>query len=139
MKKWFLAFAFLLVTSSAYAAALGTEEKVFLGDVVNGTGNTVVSRVFDIKSASVLGYWLDADNGASAGSTARINMVMQGSYDTTSANFATITTVYNSLATTAATLGTIQYPAIRYVRFVAQGYTGNATDTTVDMYLFKQE
>ena len=138
MKKWLLLFA-LFVSVSTPAFAVGTEEEVFLADVVNGTGNTVVSRTFDVKSASVLGYWLDADNGASAGSTARINMVMQGSYDTTSANFATITTVFNQLSSTAATLGTITYPAIRYVRFVAQGYTGNATDTTVDMYLFKRE
>lgn len=140
MKKSILVLALLFsCVTNSFAASQGRTETVFSSQVVAGTNQTVVSRAYNIGSSSRFGYWVKPTAGASAGSTIRLNMVMQGAPNNTSSEFATITTIQNAMTTAAATLGTITAPNIQYVRFVTMGNTGNATDTTVTMYFFSQE
>lgn len=137
-KSVFIALLALLAVGPAYAGMAKTETP-FDATLIAGTNSTVVSRVFNVNGVSSMGYWIDPASGSSVGSSVRLNIVMQGSPDETSANFATTNAIQQAIITPFATAGTISVPNIKFVRFVAQGNTGNATDTTLTMKFYTRE
>ncbi len=142
MKKLFLLAFFALFSTSAFAVQ-GTVENVFSATALSGTDSSVKSRIFPVGSASRMGYWFKAAK-ASTPEGAAVRMTIEASYDETAANFATYSTVFpvHTFATTStpiASTGTITTPDMKFIRFVAVGNTGNATGTTITMYMFKQE
>lgn len=146
MKKFLiLASLFALLSAPAYAnTGSGKVEQMFSATALNGTGSTIVSRTFATASLQSMGYWLKPNKAATPEGSA-VDLRIQGSYDTTSANFATMSTVFLGYGATTtgaaiATAGTIAVvPCMKYVRFLAQGATGNATGTTVTAYVYTQE
>jgi len=140
MKKFIVLIAALFLTTAAHATQQGKVEKIFDASTVAGTGSTITSRVFNVGSVQSMGYWLklepNSTNQSYKGSN--VALYMQASYDDTAANFATVSTI--SYATnSAATAGTLAFPAMKYVRFRATGLTGQATDSTITAYLFTQD
>lgn len=144
MKKLFLSALMLLISTTSYASTAGRIEQIFNATAVSGTSTTVTSRTFNVGSIYRMGYWFKAAKAATPEGSA-ITMTVQGSWDDVSGDFATMQTVipldqYTLTTTPMATAGTVSpVPAMKYVRFVAQGATGNATGTTVTAYLFTQE
>lgn len=138
MKKFALALiASILMAVNAYAGtSVGKSEPMFDAVVLNGTGTTVTSRTFNVASVSNMGYYLDINKGASNGGV-NIRLTMEVSPN--GSLWATHSTIRQSWNSIVATAGTIDVPAMSKVRFVAEGATGNATDSTVTAYLFTQE
>lgn len=138
MKKYIFLLA-LLLSAPAFAATNGIVSNAFDGTTVAGTGTTVVSRSFDFKGVKDMGYWLKLSPSASAGYTgSNVSIQMMTSYNDDIDNFATVTTL--SYATNnVATVGTITFPNMRFVKFRVTGLTRQATDSTIKMYVFTQD
>jgi len=132
----------IFIGTNAFASS-GKSEIIFDGVAVSGTGSTVTSRVFNVGSVDKMGYWFKATKAATPEGSA-IRMSMEGSYDGASTTFATMQTVvpndiFATTSTPYASAGNMTVPSIKYIRFVAEGITGNATGTTVTAYLYTQE
>jgi len=137
MKKYVLILLSLLICAPAFCDE-GRIERVFNTDVVNATGGTAVSRVFNAGSCKRMGYWFKPTRGASGGQLS-YDLILEGSYDTTTTHFATMATLKNAYTAVIATAETITCPAMKYIRFITKGAATNATDNTITMYLYSQE
>lgn len=146
MKKLFLLAVFTLFSSVSFAGATRVEQVCTPTTTIAGTGTTYISRVFSLGSIDKMGYWMKGGKAALKPEPVYLTMYMEGSYDTTASNFATMTDIvsvysasrYSSEAI--ASCGTVStLPACKYGRFVIQGLTNNATGTTVSAYIFTQE
>jgi len=133
---------FLLVASlliSTHAFAVGVVDKLFDVDQVEGTSTTITSRAVNVGSAESLGYWIKLGQSATP-EPVNIRLTMEVSptgLDGTWATHSTVRSSWDSAVT--ATAGTITVPDMKYVRFVAEGNSGNATGTTITMYMFRRE
>ena len=143
MKKALLTIASILFFTAQSFAGSGESERIFDAVALSGTGTTVTSRIFNVSSVYRAGYWFKSAKAATPEGSA-VRMTIEGSYDDTVGNFATMQTlmpsnVFTTTISPVATSGTISAMDMKYVRFVAEGLTGNSTGTTVTAYLFTQD
>lgn len=140
MKKMILLVALIVATANAYAgtSSMGKVERAFTENtVVAGTGFTTITRTFNIASIKNMGIWWKLNAGASNGNSHTL-VYMEASYDDTPGNFATVTTMSRNTQT-AATVNSLTFPDMKYVRFRATGAGTQATDSTITAYVFTQE
>jgi hypothetical protein len=143
MKKLALLIAFLSLTTAAYANNNnGNVQKLWDAQTIAGTGTTVVTRGIPVANVKEIGVWHKLNQAVPATpshtSTSAVNLYMEASYDDTSANYATVSTIYRNV-NTVSTVNTITFPNMKYVRFRATGVTGQGTDSTITAYVFTQE
>lgn len=141
MKKLILILtAFLIFSGPAFAdTVIGKSDYIFNTNTVPGTGNTILSRSFNISSVRNMGYWLNlAATASSSGYTgSNVALYMMASPDDVAANYATVTTLTRA-TNGAATTGTLTFPCMKFIKFRATGIAGQATDSTITAVLFTQ-
>lgn len=139
MKKLSIFILALCFASSAYAgtASIGKIEQAFTANtVIAGTGYTTITRTFNVANIKSMGLWWKLNTGGSSG-TSNTAVYMEASYNDTPTNFATVTTLTSN--SQAATVNTLTFPNMKFVRFRATGLTNQATDSTITAHLFTQE
>lgn len=138
-----IVLALLSITSDASANNNnGKVEQVWSAQTIAGTGATIVSRSFPVANIKDMGMWWKLNQAVPATpthtSSSNVALYTEMSYDDTSTNFATVTTLTRAV-NTVSTVDTIAFKPMRYARFRATGLTGQGTDSTITAYLFTQE